>query len=255
MAEKVRRRRRKIVMTGTKLKIYACVTMLFYTIGMSVVQNGLLHVNDYTSEELADLLSSNADMMILSTWASVLQLIGGLAVPVFAFLLVEGFQHTSSYRRYLLTMLGFAILSEVPYDLAMSATLLDTTSQNALFTMTICLVMLYGLRLFQSKKGVLYRLSQGTIILAAILWCNLLGCSFGLCTVLLTAVYYLLYDRAGLKVIMGCAISTMYVTGPFSTYAIWSYDGERGWNKNKYLFYVFYPLHLLILGLLTYVIA
>ena len=70
--------------------------------------------------------------------------------------------------------------------------------------------------------------------------------------ILLCAVYYLLYDRNGVKVLMGCAISTLYVTGPLSTYAIWNYNGERGWNKNKYVFYAFYPLHLLVLGVIAH---
>ena len=45
-----------------------------------------------------------------------LELLGGLSVPLFAFLLVEGFRNTSDYRRYLLTMVGFALAEgcEVP---------------------------------------------------------------------------------------------------------------------------------------------
>lgn len=253
--ERRTRRRRSIAVTGTKLKIYACITMLFYTIGMSIVQNGLIHINDYTKGDLLDLLKNDPDMMVLSGWASVLQLIGGLAVPVFAFLLVEGFRYTSDYRRYLLSMLGFAVLSEVPYDLAMNNTLWDMSSQNVLFTMTVCLVMLYALRVLQGKKGLLYRLGQLVIVIAAILWCSFLRCNFGLCTVLLVAVYYLLYDRNGLKIILGCAISIMYVTGPLSTYVIWGYNGQRGWNKNKYLFYAFYPVHLLVLGVIAHLMA
>lgn len=252
--KRLRKRRRTISITGTKLKIYACIAMLLYTIGLSVIQNGLLHVNDYTQEELAALMKDSVDIMITSTWANMLTLIGGLAVPVFAFLLVEGFQHTSNYRRYLLTMLGFAVISEVPYDLAMNDTLWNLSSQNALFTMTICLGMLYGLRLLQ-KKGILYRLAQIALIIAAILWCSFLHCNFGLCMVLLVAVYYLLYDRNGVKVLLGCFISFMYITGPLSTYVIWNYNGQRGWNKNKYLFYAFYPVHLLVLGVIAHLLA
>lgn len=242
-------------MTGTKLKIYGCITMLFYTISMSVVQNGIIHVNQYSGSELAQLMSDDPNMMLLSGWASVLQLIGGLAVPVFAFLLVEGFQKTHSYSRYLLTMLGFAVLSEVPYDLAMNDTLWDISSQNALFSLTICLVMLYGLRFFHEKRGVLPKVVQVVLVIGAILWSSLLKCNFGLCMVLLVAVYYLFYDRSGIKILMGCAVSVMYVTSPFSGYALWNYSGDRGWNKNKYVFYAFYPLHLLILGLIAHFMA
>ena len=246
------RRRIHLEMTGTNLKIYACVTMVFYTLSMSVVQNGLIRIGQYDTAGLSEAMASDPDLMMLSGWASVFQLIGGLAVPVFAFLLVEGFVHTASYRRYLLTMLGFALVSEVPYDLAMSGALWDLSGQNALFTLVICLIMLYALRLFVGKKGVTYRLAQGIVILAAILWCSILRTGFGLCTVLLTAIYYLAYDQKSVRVLLGCAVSVMYVTGPLSGYALWNYTGERGWNRNKYMFYVFYPLHLLVLGLLAH---
>lgn len=250
-----RRLRGSIELTGTKLKLYGCITMLFYTIGMSVVENGLIHVNQYDSAALSDLLAESSDMMLLAGWASVFQMIGGLAVPVFAFLLVEGFVHTSSFSRYLLTMLGFALISEVPYDLAMNDTLWDLSSQNVLFTLAVCLIMLYALRMLKGKKGIASKLGMVVVVIAAILWNSILHMNFGLCMILLCAAYYLFYDRKGTRILMGCAISTMYVTGPFSAYALWMYNGQRGWNKNKYVFYLFYPLHLLLLGLLSRLIA
>src|SRR5699024_11375707 len=70
--------------------------------------------SDVCSSDLA--VAADPSLMSLSTWATILQMIGWLSVPVFAFLLVEGFQHTSSFKRYLLTMLGFAVVSEIPYD-------------------------------------------------------------------------------------------------------------------------------------------
>ncbi len=258
MEEERRRRklpRRSFEMTGTKLKLYGCITMLFYSIGISIVQNGLIHINQYDNVTFSRMLSENPDMMLLSGWASVLQLIGGLAVPVFAFLLVEGFVHTSSFRRYLLTMLGFAALSEIPYDLAMNDTCWDPSSQNALFSLAICLVMLYGLRLLEERGGKVSKVLMAVVVVAALLWSSLLRLNFGLCLILLCAVYYLLYDRKGMRILVGCAVSTMYVTGPLSGYALWSYNGARGWNQNKYLFYGFYPAHLLILGLISHVMA
>lgn len=247
--------RRSIELTGTKLKLYGCITMLFYTIGVSIVQNGMIHINQYDNVTFSSMLAENPDMMLLSGWASVLQLIGGLAVPVFAFLLVEGFVHTSSFRRYLLTMLGFAVLSEIPYDLAMNDTFWNLSSQNALFSLAICLVMLYGLRLLQERGGKMSKVLMAVMVIAALLWSSLLRCNFGLCLILLCTVYYLLYDRKGMRILMGCAVSTLYVTGPLSGYALWSYNGERGWNKNKYVFYAFYPAHLLLLGVIAHTMA
>ena len=252
--KKKKRRLPHIEMTQTNLKLYGCATMLFYTISVSLIQQGLVHVGRYTSESFAAALAANPELMMMSSWASLFQLIGGLAVPVFAFLLVEGFQNTRSYARYLLTMLLFAAISEAPYDLATTGRWVDWSGQNALFTLSLCLVMLYGLRLC-ARPGLAYRVAQACVVLAAAFWSVVLRCGFGLCTVLLVAVYYLFYERKGVRVLLGCAISLMYVTGPISAYPLWSYGGEKGRRINKYWFYLFYPAHLLALGLLAQAIA
>ena len=43
----------------------------------------------------------------------------------------------------------------------------------------------------------------------------------------------------------------MYVTGPIAFYGIWCYTGERKDRINKYVYYAFYPLHLLVLGVIA----
>ena len=87
---------------------------------------------------------------------------------------------------------------------------------------------------------------------ATVLWSMLLQSAFGLATVLLAAVYYLWYDQKGVRVLLGCAVSILYVTAPLSGYVIYNYNGQRGRiaEKYKYLFYALYPAHLLILGLI-----
>lgn len=253
----VKRGRLRLPVTGTSLKIYGYVTLLCYSISMTVVQRGLIHTGQYSTEALSQLLKDDPNIMLLSGWASVLQLLGGLAVPVFGFLLVEGFLHTGSFKRYLLRMLAFAAVSEIPYDFAMSGKVWDWGSQNTLFTLAVCLVMLYGLRLFSQKKGAVCRIAQLLIVVAAVFWSSVIRSNFGLCMVLLTAVYYLFYEKKGLRLMLGCAISILYVTGPISTYVLWQYNGEPGkaQGKYKYVFYGLYPLHLAVLGLITYFLA
>ena len=86
------------------LKMFACAMMLLQTIGISVVEKGLIHIDQYTQEQFSALLAEDSHLMFLAGVGSVLQLLGGMAVPLFAFLLVEGFLHTSDYRRYLLSV-------------------------------------------------------------------------------------------------------------------------------------------------------
>ena len=234
-----------IEVNGNTLLWYGGITLLFYSVSMSVLQNGMLHMNRYSNTQLRELLAANPDMLLLSSWAAVFQLLGGLAIPVFAFLTVEGFLHTRNYRAYLIRMLGFALLSEIPFDFAMSGRLFDWSSQNLLFTLTIGLVMLYGLRLFAAGKGV-----KLLIVLAAVLWSVLMKTQFGLCMVLLIAVYYLLKEHKA-KLWVSGIISLMYVTGPVSNFVLKRYNHQRGEQPSKHVFYILYPLHLLILGIIT----
>ena len=91
------------------------------------------------------------------------------------------------------------------------------------------------------------------LLLAAALWCSLFRCAFGLVTVLLAAIYYLWREEKGTGVMLGCAVSILYVTAPLSGYAIYNYSGQRGKlaERCKYLFYILYPVHLLALGLIV----
>lgn len=237
--------------TADGLKIFACAVMLIQSAGIVIVENGLIDLSQYTQAELSKALASSADLMTLAGIGSMMQIIGGLGVPIFAFLLVEGFLHTSSYRKYLLTMLLFALLSEIPYDLAMYRKVWDFTGQNALFSMIICLLMLYFLRMARERKGFLSSMFQGLIVLTAVFWVSFFRMNCGLCLVLLTAVFYLFYSRNVLKTVLGVLISLLYVTGPLSFYGLWCYNEVRTDRFPKYAYYVFYPLHLLILAAVT----
>lgn len=235
--------------TADGLKMFACATMLIQTIGIAIVENGIIHIDQYTQEGLSLAMAEDSNLMMWAGIGSVMQLIGGLAVPVFAFLLVEGFRHTSDIRRYLLSMLIFAVVSEVPYDLAVCGTVWDLSTQNALVSTTVCLVMLCCLKTAGGLKGFVGTFAKLCIVLGAVLWVTLLRSQCGLCMVLLTAVFYLFYGRNVLKTVLGIIISLMYVTGPLAFYGIWCYNGERKSRLPKYAYYVFYPLHLLVPGL------
>lgn len=234
-----------IEVTTTTLKWYACIMLLFYAISMTVIQRGILGMDGLSGVQLQESLAQQSDQMILSSWAVVFQLLGGLGIPVVAFLLVEGFHHTESLRAYLIRMLLFAFLSEVPYDYAMTGTLFYGGSQNLLFTLVLGLIMLYGLRLFEARKAM-----KALIIVAAVLWSLMVKCQFGLCMILLIAVYHLMRDKKE-KLLVGGIISLMYVTGPLSNFVLKQYNRELGEHPNKYLFYCLYPAHLAILGLVV----
>lgn len=237
--------------TADGLKIFAVIIMLIQNIGIIVIEKGVIGLDNYTQAQLSEAMAKDSKLMNIAGVGSVMQLIGGLAVPIFAFLLVEGFLKTSNYGRYLISMIVFAIISEIPYDLATSHKLVDWSSQNALVTMSICLLMLYFFGMLKERKGIIYTVARLTIVLCAIVWVTLFKAQFGLCVVLLTAIFYLFYSKNALKTFLGMLASLLYVTGPLSFYGIWCYTEERKDILPKYVYYVFYPLHLLLLWLIV----
>lgn len=230
------------------LKGFACVMTALSTAGIAVVEKGMLKIDQYTQEQFSRLLAEDSRAMFQAGVGSVLQLLGGLAVPIFAFLLVEGFLHTSDYRRYLASILVFAFVSEVPYDLAVYQKSWDLRGQNALFSLAVSLLMLYFLRMLEEKRGIGGILARLLVVFCAVSWVTFLRAGYGLCVVLLAAVFYLFRESSGWKMALGIPVSLLYVTGPLAFYGIWCYDGERKDRIPKYVYYAFYPLHLLILA-------
>ena len=237
--------------TADGLKMFACIVMFIRTIGIVVIEKGMIHLESYTQSSLNEAMAQDSRLMTLAGLGAVSQLAGGLAIPIFAFLLVEGVRNTSDYKKYLLAMLGTALLSELPYDLAMSGKILDFSGQNGMFTMTICLILLKCLELTGSISGAAGKLVRFFEILAAVLWTSLFKSEYGLCMVLLTAVFYVFYTKNVIKTILGGAISLMYVTGPLAFYGLWCYNGERKNRINKYLYYAVYPVSLLLAFILA----
>lgn len=233
------------------LKMSACVTMLICSIGASVVQDGMIHLDRYTQEGLAQAMEADSHLVMLAGVGSAMQIIGGFAVPIFAFLLVEGFRHTSNYRNYLLRVALFALLSEIPFDLAMQQSFLNISLQNAMFGTAIALMMLYVLDLFKEGKGAIAVLARICTVIGALVWTGLLHVQFGPSMVLLVAIFYLFYAKNVLKTVLGILVSLIHVTGPLSFYLIWLYSEEQKHGGWKYFFYLFYPLHLLILGVIV----
>ena len=140
--------------TGSTLKIIAMITMLIDHIGATIVLQ-LVQRNSDNFDAFGNVRMTG--MVILYY---VLRGIGRLAFPIFIFLLLEGFQYTHNRFLYIGRLLLFAIISEIPFDLAVNLStnsilkghVLEFTSQNVFFTLAIgmiVLTVLEGLRLGQ----------------------------------------------------------------------------------------------------------
>ena len=84
------------------------------------------------------------DTGVMSQVYSIGRLIGRGSFVLFAYLAVEGFLHTRSRLKYLLRLMLFALVSEVPFDLAFSGQIIDQSSQNVFFTLFLSVLVLTG---------------------------------------------------------------------------------------------------------------
>ncbi|ALS01188.1 hypothetical protein ATZ33_07335 [Enterococcus silesiacus] len=182
-------------------------------------------------------------------------MIGRLAFPIFCFLLVEGVIHTANTKKYLLRLFLFALIAEIPYDLAFSHQFIDLKNQNVFFTLFIGLIVIIGLKKIQVqslKSGILAVI----IIGSGIFFAEWLQTDYGgWIGVLLIVSFYLFRDEHLIKCIAGALILLQNsLFGLIAFVPIYFYNGQRG-KQWKYFFYWFYPVHLLVLyGIQEYLI-
>lgn len=174
----------------------------------------------------------------------VMRKFGRISFPIFAFLLVEGFQHTRSVKRYAGNLLLFALLSEIPWNLEHSGRLL-CGSQNVMFTLLLGLLGLWVIRDFQGEWWKKSALLIGLLALSFALRADF-G-SVGFCFILMM---YVLRDQKLYQAMVGCCFLPDRLYAGIAFIPISMYNGKRGFIKSewlKYALYLVYPLHLLAL--------
>lgn len=193
--------------------------------------------------------------------------VGRMAFVLFAFMIAEGFYYTKNRSRYCLQMAVFALLSEIPFDLALSGAWYEPKSQNVYFTLFLGVA---ALCLMERRKGKVPKLG---ILAAVCVLAAVLRTDYMFMGVLLIAVFYFLRGRYLQQVIAGtvviyagivavyfvrysgqgytlaaCAKSglrEMYGAAAFLLLAF--YHGKKGKRLPKLAGYAFYPAHLLLL--------
>lgn len=183
---------------------------------------------------------------------------GGLTFPIMAFLLVEGYHHTSNIRRYASRLFAFALISQIPYGLFLSHNL------NVLFTLLIGLGLLYLYDNLESRAGFWLAAAALTTISAM--------CDWGILGPLMILTMRAISDRRQRVIlpllipILGTGLPALSdFLGTFNLELLppvlypllgctatipllLAYNGSRG-RPMKWLFYAYYPAHILVLGL------
>ena len=220
--------------SGSTLKIIAILSMLIDHIGAAVLENGLMRS--------AYVQSSPALYDNIRSIDRILRMIGRPAFPIFCFLLVEGFLHTRNQKKYALRLFLFALISEIPFDLAIGRGLVVFEWQNVFFTLLIGLLVMMAADHFSGKRWI-----QILIFLLGLIAGYLLHTDYDYKGVLLIEILYLLrYDRRN-QCIAGAAACCWELPAPLAFLPVYFYNGKRGISM-KYFFYWFYPVHLLILA-------
>lgn len=235
--------KKRLGLSGSTLKIIAMVTMLIDHIGAAVLLRYLLELRSHiTSVE-----AYNQLVMLYQ----VLRGIGRIAFPIYCFLLVEGFQRTRNLKKYILRLGIFAIIAEVPFDLCFTSRFFSLSHQSVMLTLLVGVITMWGVSLLEkhvANRFLLVPCAAAVIALGA-LAAEVMNTDYGYMGILCIMVLYVLRRVKWMQITGGCLIFLWEIWAPLAFIPIGFYDGRRG-LRLKYVFYLFYPLHLLILYLI-----
>ena len=204
-------------LSGSALKVIALVSMTMDHIAYYLMEHG--------------------------TWTyDMMRTVGRMAFPIFAFLLVEGYDHTRSTRKYTLSLLAFALISEIPWWL-----LNHDNTHNVFFTLLLGLIAIEGMCRIGDRP------LKWCIIIASLcgnaIWLHVDYEYSGI--LLICAFHFFQPDK-----VTKCLLATLFMY-QYGVVGLWlgqavilCYNGERGFIKGqyaKYLCYAYYPLHLCLL--------
>lgn len=238
---------------GSTLKLIAIMTMLIDHAAVVLLENGwaagAMHgFTMATPESLATYLSTlPPDQQTLVAVYVICRLIGRLAFPIFCFLLAEGFTYTRNRQRYLGGLLVFALVSEIPFDLATEGVFLEFTYQNVFFTLCIGALTLWGIeQLLEGSRHLAWAILP---TIAGMVLATLLVTDYGGYGVVMIVGLYLLRQDRVRQTLFGVLLNFSQFTAPLAFIPLWFYNGKRGLSL-KWIFYAFYPGHLLLLAVL-----
>ena len=223
--KKIRKMKEKIKLTAAHLKLIAAVTMLIDHIGA-----------------------------ILFPGIAILRIIGRLSFPLYAFLIGEGMRKTKNKKKYFLniflTFLSFQFISF----------LVDKEFEFCvLFGFLLSILFSFVWEWSRKKWGTryLYPILMGFLCFALT---SVFPSSYSFFSFLLPLIPYFIegkWERIG---VFGLVLFFLGFFYAYQFYALFSllflgmYGGERGKRRGKYFFYVFYPLHYAVLGIIAWLI-
>jgi hypothetical protein len=237
-------------LSAQSLRTWGIIAIVAGVVSKGFIQMGILGIAQMSVQNMMDAME-NPSYMGLATIALILNAIEACAIPIFSFLLVEGFTKSKNRKFYFLRVFAVALISEIPFDLIYSGKIIATNQQNPVFAVLITMILLYFFKRYQGKQlpQILLKL---VILVAAIFWMEMLKIYNGTCFVVISAALWLLKDKKLLRTFGGCCaaalctvISPFYLAAPVAFLAIHFYNEEQG-AVNKLVNYIVYPAVLVI---------
>lgn len=233
----------KKCLSGSTLKWIALITMFI----------------DHIGAVLIPALYSKGIGNMYVDWPGIYQIcrwIGRVSFPLYCFLLVEGFVHTSNKNKYFYRMLLFAFISEIPFDYAVYGEIWYLSKQNIFFELLLgfMLMQVSDFLLKNIKNQVLQGLSVITLWFGGMLAAQVFKADYGLLGILSIGILYLFRTVRELQLLGGALSFYWEFPAPLGMIPAYFYNGQRG-RQSKYFFYLFYPLHLALFGLIRYLIS
>ena len=221
-------------------------------------------------------------MLMDHLWATLLPAqewltcVGRIAFPIFAFMAVEGYFHTHNLKKYLLRMLIFAVISEVPFDLMYGGTWFYPVHQNVIWTLMMGLAGIHLMETVRKKKStfVYILVSVIVVILGGLLGTLSMVDYYGI-GVLTVFIFYFFRGRKW-WCLLGQMLALYWVNvellgglmypirlfgmefelcqqglALLALLPIWLYRGRQGYHSKpfQYFCYAFYPMHMLVIVL------
>ena len=228
---------KKFGLTNNQLKIIAMITMIIDHVGVALLPH-----------------------------EPILRIIGRISFPIFAFMIAEGCRYTKNRAKHLIVLSSMAIVFQLFYLI-----FLNDLYQGILVTFSLSIGLIYAIESFIKNGSVKNRLLMSLVVIA-ILFVGLVCpelfekygfyIDYGAWGLFLPVIIYFApgkwFKLAGATVLL---IAMSLISSPLQWWALMSipllalYNGERGKWRMKYFFYIFYPLHLVIIYLIAILIA
>ncbi len=217
-----------VSLTGNQLKLFACFSMLVDHVALNFFRYSELY--------------------------QPMRFFGRIAFPLYLFLLAEGAAHTGNKIRYLLRLICFAVISEIPFDLGTRGMPFVPHHENVMWTLSLALICILALQELAAKgnQGPWLLWTPG-ICLLCVFAAEWIHTDYGAVGVIAGILIYLLRQSAiagmTVAVVALCLSSWWEFTAIAAVPLAALYNGKRGGGgkTGKYLFYAFYPVHFLVI--------